>query len=167
MLSLSQTTGYAIKALCCLDKTGEERTLVKDLAEQTGIPKPYLSKILLDLTRAGLVVSKRGYHGGIALSRPAEQITLMDIVEVIGRHDWERTCLLGMKGCSTEECRCPMHSFWVPVYDKIEKKLRSVTLADVDEFTTPVLPDPQPEKVPAKKPAASRRKRESVVARAG
>lgn len=140
MLSLSQTTGYAIKALCCLDKSGQERTLVKNLAEQTGIPKPYLSKILLDLTRAGLVVSKRGYHGGIALSRPAENICLMDIVQVIGRQDRERTCLLGMKGCTSEGCHCAMHDFWGPVYERIEEKLRSVTLADVDEFTTPCTP---------------------------
>ena len=52
---LSQTAGYAIVALSCLNERGDAWTLAKDIAECTGIPRPYLSKIFHKLENSGLI----------------------------------------------------------------------------------------------------------------
>ncbi len=54
-----------------------------DIADKHGIPGRFLVQILLDLKRAGLVVSTRGAAGGYALARPADEITMYDILNVI------------------------------------------------------------------------------------
>ena len=84
MLCLSQTTGYAILALSCLEEgDGENWILVKDIATCTGIPKPYLSKILHSLQGSGLIRAKRGYRGGFALARPSSRINLLEIAAAV------------------------------------------------------------------------------------
>ena len=56
---------------------------VRDIAERTALPQPYLEQILLALKGAGLVRSKRGVGGGYVLARPAEEIRLSEIVSAV------------------------------------------------------------------------------------
>ena len=63
--------------------TGTGPTAVRDIAERTGLPQPYLEQILLALKGAGLVRSKRGVGGGYVLARPPEEITLSQIVSAV------------------------------------------------------------------------------------
>src|SRR5438445_10722334 len=76
---------YASRALLSLashvDGTGP--TAVRDIAERTGLPQPYLEQILLALKGAGLVRSKRGVGGGYVLARAPEDITLGQIVSAV------------------------------------------------------------------------------------
>ncbi|MEX2214179.1 MAG: Rrf2 family transcriptional regulator [Phycisphaeraceae bacterium] len=134
MLSLSQTTGYAIRALTCL-RFGESAALVmaKDIAEATGIPLPYLSKLMHALGQAGLITTKRGYRGGFALARPAEAISLMDITEAIEGPNDNASCLLGLETCSDERA-CPLHRFWKQERQRIEKAMCQMTLREVAKF---------------------------------
>jgi Rrf2 family protein len=83
-----------------------------------------------DLAAAGLVVTKRGHHGGILLSRLPNQITLLQISEAIEGRAWLDRCLLGLESCSDERA-CPTHQFWKQSRRAIELQLRSTTLADV------------------------------------
>ncbi len=76
MLSLNQTTGYAILALAYLEQSPGRPRLAKDIAAATGVPLPYLSKLLHALTRTGLIHGKRGYRGGFTLAKPTSQISL-------------------------------------------------------------------------------------------
>jgi Rrf2 family transcriptional regulator, iron-sulfur cluster assembly transcription factor len=130
MLSLSQTTGYAILALGFLHECGGRQVLAKDITQCTGIPLPYLSKILHNLSRAGLVVGKRGYRGGFTLSRTAAEISLYDVAEAVEGRDWLPTCMLGLADCSAKPV-CPTHAFWKDERAKIEAELRRMTLTDV------------------------------------
>lgn len=130
MMCLSQTTGYAIRALGCL---GEEKChphLIRDVAKCSGVRKPYLAKVINRLSINGLVVSKRGFGGGISLSRPAERISLLEIVKAIEGENWIGPCLLGMEECAADEM-CPTKSLWKQVSAQIETVLRTTTLADV------------------------------------
>lgn len=133
MLSLSQTSGYAILALSCLDSTGGKPALARQIAACTGIRLPYLSKMLHALTRSGLIESKRGYRGGFQLARPAEQITLREVAEAIEGRKWLPQCLLGLEKC-LDERTCPTHAFWSKQRQQIEKELTRLTLRDVAEF---------------------------------
>jgi len=86
---LSKRTGYAILALACMIDKKQGWYKVEDIAKQADIPRPFLHKIILALGKSGLVTTKRGLHGGMALARPANQITLLDVAEAVqgGRID--------------------------------------------------------------------------------
>jgi Rrf2 family protein len=134
MLSLSQTTGYAILALSCLEMgDGENWILARDVAACTGIPKPYLSKILHSLQGSGLIRAKRGYRGGFALARPSSGISLVQIAEAVEGGAVFGCCLLGLAGCS-EDRPCPAHGFWSAERERIRKMLARTTLRDVARF---------------------------------
>jgi Rrf2 family protein len=130
MLTMNQTTGYAIVALSFIAEHNDELILAKDIAETADIPKSYLSKILRELTIAGLIFSKRGYHGGVSLARPAGEISLWEVLVATHGGNWEHKCLLGLSECS-DEYPCPVHQFWSKEQQKIEQNLRKITLAHV------------------------------------
>jgi Rrf2 family protein len=104
--------------------------LIRDIAKCAGIPKPYLARILSKLTHRGLVLAKRGYAGGISLARPAEQISLLQIVEAVEGPKWISPCLLNMEGCGHPEA-CPTRKVWDRVSHQLRAALKKATLADV------------------------------------
>ncbi len=130
MLPLSQTTGYAVRALQCLQEPGGHPVLVEEVADSTGIPRSYLSKLIHKLAKQGLVVARRGHHGGVVLGRPSREITLEDLSEAIDGVAWRKRCLMGLLGC-TDAAPCVLHAFWQETLDQILARLRSVTLADL------------------------------------
>src|SRR4029453_5421843 len=101
-------------------------TSVKEIAERTTLPQPYLEQILLAVKGAGLVQSKRGVGGGYVLARPADEITLAEIlaavggplVTVIGEHDH----------C---EGHCVLQEVWSGVSEDMRALLERFTLADL------------------------------------
>jgi Rrf2 family iron-sulfur cluster assembly transcriptional regulator len=137
MLSLSQTTGYAIRALCCLERSDGRLVRARQIADCTGIPKPYLSKTLHILGRSGLIRTKRGYQGGFVLAHPARRIRLLDIVEAVEGEAWQPRCLLGMADCSDQR-NCPTHEFWKVERERIRAELARLTLAAVAKFEAAV-----------------------------
>src|SRR5436190_10132805 len=83
-MKVSTRGDYAARALLSLALHGSERpTSVKEIAERTHLPQPYLEQILLAVKGAGLVRSKRGVGGGYVLARAADEITLADIVAAV------------------------------------------------------------------------------------
>lgn len=133
MLGFSNTTGYAVQALCCLASCNLEKNSTSAIAKCSKVPRPYLCKIINLLTRKGLVVSRRGIGGGIKLARPADKITLFEIVLAIEGDKWATDCLLGYSWCKNEQC-CPTHPFWGETKEKIKQELSRWTLADVVKY---------------------------------
>ena len=83
-MKVSTRGDYAARALLSLALHGTDRpTSVKEIAERTRLPQPYLEQILLAVKGAGLVRSKRGVGGGYVLARPPSQITLAEIVAAV------------------------------------------------------------------------------------
>ena len=84
-MRVSTRGDYACRALLSLAlRDGETGpTSVRDIAERTGLPQPYLEQILLALKGAGLVRSKRGVGGGYVLARPADDIRLSEILSAV------------------------------------------------------------------------------------
>ncbi|GEM_PF-6821193 len=76
---------YAIRALLELAATGGGT--VGGIAERTGLPAPFLQQLVGPLKRAGLVEARRGPHGGLALARPVEEVTLLSVLEAVGVQD--------------------------------------------------------------------------------
>ena len=80
----SQTTEYALRAMVCLAQTPDELAAAPTLAKQTRVPANYLAKVLQQLAAAGLITGRRGVGGGYRLAKPAENITLLEIVLAMG-----------------------------------------------------------------------------------
>lgn len=132
MFELSTTAGYAILALGFLDRCGDRWVLAKEIAAATGITGPYLAKILHRLVGAKLLRAKRGYRGGVRLSRPSRQISVMEIAEAVDQRPRNPVCLLGLAHCSDDQ-NCPVHRAWKSARSQMEAMLARLTLAEVAE----------------------------------
>jgi Rrf2 family protein len=128
---VSKTALHAIRALCALAKLADgERAGAASIAEAIGAPPNYLGKLLQNLSRQGLVESQKGLGGGFRLARPAESITLTDVVDPIDQVDRWSECLLGLKQCSNEDA-CVVHDRWGPLRDEYLALLRETSIADL------------------------------------
>lgn len=101
---LSQTTEYALRAMACLAYAPDELTPTPRLAEQTLVPPNYLAKVLQSLAQANLITGRRGVGGGYRLSRPAAEISLLDVVNAIDPVEPIETCPLGLPSHGTNLC---------------------------------------------------------------
>ncbi len=101
---------------------------VHEIAQGTGLPEPYLAKILRRLTLTGLVRAFRGPGRGMELGRSPESISLWAVVRAMegpARPEW---CVLGLQDCS-QDCPCPMHERWLPLREEMQRLLDETTLA--------------------------------------
>jgi Rrf2 family iron-sulfur cluster assembly transcriptional regulator len=133
-VKVSTRGDYASRALLSLAlRAGDsEPTSVRDIAERTGLPQPYLEQILLALKGAGLVRSKRGVGGGYVLARNADEITLGQIVSAvdgpIAAGDFGQP---HENGACDHEGQCVLLEVWAEVGDHMRGHLDSFTLADM------------------------------------
>ena len=133
MMSLSNTTGHAVRALACLAGCTNLPASIKDVAEGARVPQAYLAKIVKNLNDSGIIESKRGNKGGIWLARPAKLISLLDISVALEGEDFLGPCLLGGEFCSDQR-DCPTHKFWAKNKELIRRELARTKLSDVLEF---------------------------------
>ena len=103
---------------------------VREIAKRTGLPEPYLAKIIRQLVSAGLVRAFRGPGGGITLSRPPRAITLWDIVRTIEGSPETEPCVLGLQACS-EQTPCPVHHRFASIRADTRRLMEETTLASL------------------------------------
>jgi Rrf2 family iron-sulfur cluster assembly transcriptional regulator len=126
-MKVSTRGDYAARALLSLALHGEERpTSVKEIAERTGLPQPYLEQILLAVKGAGLVRSKRGVGGGYVLARPPVEITLAEIVAAV---EGPAPTLVDVHDHC--EGHCVLQEIWVELDDETRTVLGRYTLKDL------------------------------------
>lgn len=126
------TTEYAIRGLAELaGRAGDGRSMMLDeLVSDTSLPRDFLAKVFQRLVKAGLLRSAKGRGGGFALGRPANEITLKDIVEAIdGPLTFDR-CAVGLDKCSDQQ-PCPQHDLYKPIRQRIKEYLQTTTVADL------------------------------------
>jgi Rrf2 family protein len=133
-VKVSTRGDYASRALLSLALHADESgpTSVRDIAERTGLPQPYLEQILLALKGAGLVRSKRGVGGGYVLAREPGTITLGDIVSAVdGPITLGDFGLPHQNGACDHEGQCVLLAIWGTVGEQMRKHLDALTLADL------------------------------------
>jgi Rrf2 family protein len=129
---LSITSQYALRALSHLARQSGKAVLGRDLAQSVQIPANYLSKVLLTLRNAGLVDTTRGSGGGYRLRRPANDIHLIEVVELF--EEVSRTkpsCFLGRTRSCSEATPCTAHSTWKGLQAAYLKFLASTPLSAI------------------------------------
>ncbi len=128
---ISKTNQYALRAVLYVAQHQQDAPVrAGEIAAEVGLPPNYLSKILHALARAGVLVSERGPRGGFKLARPAEDISLADLIEPFDPLDQRRGCLLGEGECS-EESPCGLHDIWKSASDPMIDFFRETALADL------------------------------------
>lgn len=104
--------------------------LMKDIARQEGLSKKYLEQIIMGLKRNGLVVGIRGAGGGYRLTRPPDQISMLDVFEALGGSLCLVRCVTNPRACSRFE-QCASRDLWSSLNTKLEGHLKSVRLVDL------------------------------------
>ena len=114
-----------------------EISSLRDVGADRDIPESFLAKIFQSLVHAGLVASQRGAHGGFSLARPADEITVREVVEAIDGPIALNGCVLWPEDCRRSgECR--MHEVWVHAQERMMDVLGEVTLAELVPGASPV-----------------------------
>jgi Rrf2 family protein len=127
---LSAKADYAIRATAELAVAGDGPVKGERLASAQRIPPKFLENILLDLKHADLVRSQRGADGGYWLARPADEITLADVIRAVDGP------LAYVRGTRPEELEYggaaeSLRDVWVALRASLRGVLESVTLADL------------------------------------
>lgn len=135
-VKLSTKGKYGVKALFELAMhQGNSPVSLKTIAERQDLSEHYLEQLVAPLRKAGLVTSVRGAQGGYMLSRPADQITVGDIIRVlegpIGYSDCA-TEVGAQNGCENVD-NCLAHGVWEKVRDAIVRVVDGITLSDLVE----------------------------------
>lgn len=126
---LSQTTEYALRAVVFLGESyGEPRT-TREVAEATRVPGGYLSKVLQALSRAGLVRSQRGLHGGFTLRRAPQHISVYDVIQTVDPIRRIVSCPLELPEHSGQ--LCALHRRLDDALATIEATFRATSIAQV------------------------------------
>jgi Rrf2 family transcriptional regulator, iron-sulfur cluster assembly transcription factor len=133
---LSTTSEYALRALTHLAQASRGDVIPgRDLSKTSGVPPQYLSKIMLALRNAGLVLASRGTGGGYMLLRPADAIHLIDVVSLFeGPAVWPHCLLRGDRKCTSGN-PCAAHAHWGKVRDGYLEFLEQTTLHDFSHDT--------------------------------
>jgi len=131
MMELTRKGEYAIRGIVYLaQKPYGQIALVTEIAEKTEVSSAFLAKIFQSFAKLGLVKSFRGTGGGFVLGRPADQITLREVVEAVEGPILPNRCLLGEGECS-RSIGCAVHPVWKRVQEQVTSILDSVTIADL------------------------------------
>lgn len=144
-MKVSTRGDYASRALLSLALHATDGPVsVRDIAERTALPQPYLEQILLALKGAGLVRSKRGVGGGYVLAREPAEINLAEIVSAVdgpiqaGAFGQPHT-----DGACDHEGQCVLLAIWRDVGAQMRALLEGYTLADLAAITRGDAPWPE------------------------
>lgn len=130
MLRISKLTDYGTVVLACLAALPGRRQTASEVAEQTRLALPTVSKLLKSFHRAGLVTSARGAHGGYQLSRPASTISAASIIDAIEGPVAITECSGDHSACDFETV-CSTGGSWQRINAAIRSSLDGISLAQL------------------------------------
>jgi Rrf2 family transcriptional regulator, nitric oxide-sensitive transcriptional repressor len=135
---ISQTAEYALRAVVFLAMNAGDVFTTQQISLTTKVPAPYLSKVLQSLVRAGLVHSQRGFGGGFVLTKPATQITILDIVNAVDPIQRIRCCPLKLNSHGT--VLCALHKRLDDASAVIEQTFADTSVAELITYPTASIP---------------------------
>ena len=128
---LASTTKYALKALLYLSKESSDSFIqVSLLARRSRVPGPYLAKIMKALGKSEIVVTRKGAHGGIKLTRAFDQISLYEVCVALKDPIVRSVCILGKTGCNANN-PCPLHAAWSENRQRILRFLHDSKISEI------------------------------------
>jgi Rrf2 family transcriptional regulator, nitric oxide-sensitive transcriptional repressor len=131
---ISQTAEYALRSVVCLASTPQTALTTGQIAKITKVPGSYLSKVLQALGKAGIVSSQRGLHGGFALAKSADGLSLLEVINAVDPLQHIDSCPLGLNQHGSN--LCPLHKRLNDSIRMIEKAYRQSTIGDLLKEST-------------------------------
>jgi len=129
-MQITRQADYAIRAILYLaGLEPDERASTSQIAEEKHIPPSFLAKIISQLSIAGLIHTSRGARGGVTLARPAEQISVMEVVEAIDGPIALNQCTFTHIATCPFGDDCPVRDLWIDAQNELVKKLSSTNFA--------------------------------------
>ncbi|MCR5414728.1 MAG: Rrf2 family transcriptional regulator [Kiritimatiellae bacterium] len=135
-MKISARTRYGLRILLDIAANADDPSprSIKTIAKSQGISAPFISRLAVPMKRKGLISSARGVAGGLRLAKPADEISLLDIMTALDGPVSILKCISQAKRCKRSGF-CGVRSVWKELNDLIADSLRSVTLAKVMERT--------------------------------
>jgi Rrf2 family protein len=126
----TRRTDYAIRALIFIENADAPPVKANAVGKAMGIPTGFLQQVLRELLGAGIVTSRPGPSGGFTLARPADQITVLQIVEAMEGPLRTSECALRGGPCHWDDV-CALHRVWSSARGALCEQLDEATLAEV------------------------------------
>lgn len=163
--SLGRKGDYSVRALLDIARQRGERRKAREIAGEMDIPLRFLTQILAEFVQHNLLEAVAGPTGGYVLARPAEDISLLEIVEAAEGPIALDVCVLRGGPCTWEDS-CPVHIPWARAQNAMAEQLANTSLADligiageIDAGTHELPADAPPHKIPTPRlPRRSRRR---------
>jgi Rrf2 family protein len=129
-MKVSNKAEHALHAMLYIAATGDHNCTINEIAEQAIIPREYLAKILKELTEKKYLKSYKGKYGGYKLAKPSKNISFLNIIEAMDGPLSVISCAndTHKKGSNPKRRYCAGQVFWIPLQDKLEDALSSMTL---------------------------------------
>jgi FeS assembly SUF system regulator len=130
MVRLGKLTDYGLVLLTCLAKSeGVTLRTARDLAVESGLPLPTVSRLLQELLKSGLLVSHRGIKGGYTLARPPREISVIDVIASLEGPLAITECSTDVAGVCDLEPSCPIKSNQRIINQAVRGVLERITLS--------------------------------------
>ncbi|MEW5867988.1 MAG: Rrf2 family transcriptional regulator [Chloroflexota bacterium] len=131
MFRINRRTDYSIRVMMCLAKRSVgTRLATQTIQQEMHIPRPFLQRIIADLSKAGLVHTYPGPNGGLELAHSPEKINLRHIWEAVEGPLLVSDCLKSPGECPLDS-GCPVHCRWRRIQAMLEQELEGATLAEL------------------------------------
>ncbi|MEM9290380.1 MAG: SUF system Fe-S cluster assembly regulator [Acidobacteriota bacterium] len=137
MIRITRQTDYGIVLLNHLGMQPDRQFTAQELADETRLPAPMVSKILKTLSRAELLVSQRGVKGGYRVARPPEEISVVEVITAIEGPIGITECIDDAAGDCGIASFCQVRSNWQRINEVIRSALEAVTLAEMGRTPSP------------------------------
>lgn len=125
---LSKACEYGFRAVLHLASLQPDGYVsISTISKELNISFAFLTKVFQQLTQAGLMTSHRGPNGGVALARPASEISLLDIYTAIDGPKLFYGCMLGLPNCG-DAAPCPLHDQWSQERGRLHQLFASTDL---------------------------------------
>ena len=134
MRLLPKTSTYALRAVLYIASIGTDKKFVpiRQISDDLNISFHFLTKIFQILSQHGLMKSYRGPAGGIALAKPANEISLIEIITALEGTDFFEGCILALPNCG-DEAPCPLHEYWGKMRDQLKDMFEKTSLDEIGE----------------------------------
>ncbi|MEK6222069.1 MAG: Rrf2 family transcriptional regulator, partial [Chloroflexota bacterium] len=128
-MQITRQADYAIRAIDYLARISSNgKTSTAEIAKQQDIPSAFLAKIIAQLALSGIVSTTRGAQGGVHLARPSDEITLLEIVEIIDGPIRLTDCSHTEDDCQVKNCS--VQHAWKAAENDLVARLKKTTFAN-------------------------------------
>jgi FeS assembly SUF system regulator len=132
MVRFEKLTDYGLVLLACIARSpATALRTARDLASESGLPQPTVSRLLQDLLKGGLLVSQRGIRGGYHLARPPREISIASVILALEGPIRLTVCSSETEGACDLEAHCAIRSNQRVINAAVRGVLEQLSLADL------------------------------------